>query len=221
MGVSVQPMFPDGGTDAAKIQSFPVSTVDPASGQVLVYNSTTRQWEPSSAMAPLSGGTFTGNVTLNGTANTAPNQTAASGSSLMTRDLVYASIRSKEIKTYGGGELPVFTTYTGANPGSTSAGAYGLMAVAPAGGIGFNIPVPLGWGASVLVTAGWSCRSINNGSPSNILARCNPLWGGTTGTTSDVVVTLPYDGVGTIIEASHTLDFSTTTQSGSVRAAVL
>lgn len=90
MGVSVQPMFPDGGTDAAKVQSIPVSPVDPTSGQTLVYNSTTRQWEPSSGMAPLTGGTFSGNVTLNGTANTAPNQTAASGSSLMTRDLVDA-----------------------------------------------------------------------------------------------------------------------------------
>jgi hypothetical protein len=34
------------------------------------------------------GGTFSDNCTLNGTANAAPNQTAASGSSLMTRDLV-------------------------------------------------------------------------------------------------------------------------------------
>jgi hypothetical protein len=38
-------------------------------------------------VVPDSGGTFSGNLTLNGTANTAPNQTAASGSSLMTRDL--------------------------------------------------------------------------------------------------------------------------------------
>ena len=48
--------------------------------------------EPFSASLylPLSGGTVTGNLTLNGTANTAPNQTAASGSSVMTRDLVDA-----------------------------------------------------------------------------------------------------------------------------------
>ena len=44
-------MFPDSGTDAAKIQNFPVSTVDPASGQTLVYNSVTKQWEPTTPSA--------------------------------------------------------------------------------------------------------------------------------------------------------------------------
>ena len=44
-------MFPDSGTDAAKIQNFPVSTVDPASGQTLVYNSVTKQWEPTTPAA--------------------------------------------------------------------------------------------------------------------------------------------------------------------------
>lgn len=39
-------MFPESGTDASKIQNFPVSTVDPTNGQVLTYNSTTEQWEP-------------------------------------------------------------------------------------------------------------------------------------------------------------------------------
>lgn len=37
---------------------------------------------------PLAGGTMAGNLVLDGTANSAPNQTAASGSSLMTRGLV-------------------------------------------------------------------------------------------------------------------------------------
>ena len=44
-----------------------------------------------SALA-LSGGTLSGNLAMNGTANTAPNQTAASGSSVMTRDLVDARV---------------------------------------------------------------------------------------------------------------------------------
>lgn len=125
-------MFPDGGTDAAKIQSFPVSTVDPSSGQVLVYNSTTRQWEPSSGMAPLSGGTFSGNVTLNGTANTAPNQTAASGSSFMTRDLVdsrsgfhYFSVNSFLFRDYfiGGGQSSGTIGQLGWSSNSSAIGA--------------------------------------------------------------------------------------------------
>lgn len=36
---------------------------------------------------PKAGGTFTGNLTLDGTANVAPNQTAVSGSSILNRDL--------------------------------------------------------------------------------------------------------------------------------------
>lgn len=91
MGGQIIPLYPDSGTDAARLQGFPVSVTDPTSGDILVYDSATRQWVPRSkaaaGLAELAGGTFSGNVTLNGTANTAPNQTAASGSSLMTRDL--------------------------------------------------------------------------------------------------------------------------------------
>lgn len=87
MGGQIIPLYPDSGTDAARVQGIPVSVVDPTSGQILEYDSTTRQYVPKDYV-PKTGGTFTGNVTLNGTANTAPNQTAASGSSLMTRDLV-------------------------------------------------------------------------------------------------------------------------------------
>ena len=46
MPSQIIPMFPDSGTDAAKIQNFPVSVVDPVDGQTLVYNSVTKQWEP-------------------------------------------------------------------------------------------------------------------------------------------------------------------------------
>ena len=86
MGGQIIPLYPDSGTDAARVQGIPVSVVDPTSGQILEYDSTTRQYVPKDYVAK-AGGTFAGNVTLNGTANTAPNQTAASGSSLMTRDL--------------------------------------------------------------------------------------------------------------------------------------
>lgn len=84
-------LYPDSGTDAAKLQGFPVSTTDPTSGNVLVYDQATRQWIPVSkataGLAELSGGTFSGNVVLDGVANTAPNQTAASDSSILTRTL--------------------------------------------------------------------------------------------------------------------------------------
>lgn len=69
------------------MQGIPVSVVDPTTGQILQYDLATRQYVPVDYVGK-AGGTFTGNLTLNGTANVAPNQTAASGSSLMTRDLV-------------------------------------------------------------------------------------------------------------------------------------
>jgi hypothetical protein len=68
------------------VQGIPVSVVDPTTGQILQYDLATRQYVPVDYVGK-TGGTFTGNLTLNGTANVAPNQTASSGSSLMTRDL--------------------------------------------------------------------------------------------------------------------------------------
>lgn len=89
MAGQIIPLYPDSGTDAARVQGIPVSVVDPTTGQILQYDLATRQYVPVDYVGK-AGGTFTGNLTLNGTANTAPNQTAASGSSLMTRDLVDA-----------------------------------------------------------------------------------------------------------------------------------
>jgi len=49
MSSQITPLFPVSGTDTAKVQGIPVSTVDPINGQVLVYKSATSQYEPSSA----------------------------------------------------------------------------------------------------------------------------------------------------------------------------
>jgi hypothetical protein len=49
MSSQITPLFPVSGTDTAKVQGIPVSTVDPINGQVLVYNSATSQYEPAVA----------------------------------------------------------------------------------------------------------------------------------------------------------------------------
>lgn len=46
MPQQIIPLFPATGVDAAKIQDFSVSTVDPIDGQALMYSAATRQWEP-------------------------------------------------------------------------------------------------------------------------------------------------------------------------------
>ncbi len=49
MSSQITPLFPVSGTDTAKVQGIPVSTVDPINGQVLVYNEATSQYEPAVA----------------------------------------------------------------------------------------------------------------------------------------------------------------------------
>jgi hypothetical protein len=49
MSSQITPLFPVSGTDTAKVQGIPVSTVDPINGQVLVYKSATLQYEPAVA----------------------------------------------------------------------------------------------------------------------------------------------------------------------------
>jgi hypothetical protein len=49
MSSQITPLFPVSGTDTAKVQGIPVSTVDPINGQVLVYKSATSQYEPAVA----------------------------------------------------------------------------------------------------------------------------------------------------------------------------
>jgi hypothetical protein len=67
-------------------------TLAPNQSATLLSTSATNatlQGGPSQLDSPTFAGlTATGNVTMSGTANTAPNQTAASGASIMTRDLV-------------------------------------------------------------------------------------------------------------------------------------
>ncbi len=57
-------MFPESGNDAAKAQGIPISTVDPTNGQVLVYNSTTRQYEPGAVTPSAASETVSGIVEL-------------------------------------------------------------------------------------------------------------------------------------------------------------
>jgi len=92
------------------VQGIPVSVVDPTSGQILQYDTATRQYVPINYIT--AGGTISGNLTLNGVSNLAPSQSASSGSSLMTRDLSDAR--------YGGGETSMLymtspVTYTNNN----------------------------------------------------------------------------------------------------------
>jgi hypothetical protein len=49
MSSQITPLYPVSGTDTAKVQGIPVSTVDPTNGQILVFNSATSQYEPSAA----------------------------------------------------------------------------------------------------------------------------------------------------------------------------
>ena len=56
---------------------------------------------PSDVTRATEPNTFTQNQTLEGTNNTAPNQTAASGSSLMTRDLADVRYTIRTVCTYG------------------------------------------------------------------------------------------------------------------------
>lgn len=151
MSGTLIPLFPDSGTDAAKLQGFPVSTADPASGNVLVYDSSTRQWVPVSkataGLAELSGGTFSGNVTMNGTANTAPNQTAASGSSLMTRDLgdaryplisesappiaTISTFTATSTTNASGGFVANYTNYLQCRAAASTAGSASTVRISP------------------------------------------------------------------------------------------
>jgi hypothetical protein len=64
--------------------------------------------------------TLTENLTLNGTNNTAPNQTAASGSSIMTRDLSDARTISRRMRLTGG-VFPVGAGWLTTNSGTGAA----------------------------------------------------------------------------------------------------
>jgi hypothetical protein len=79
--------------------------------------------------------TATGNITMSGTANTAPNQTAASGSSIMTRDLVDARMGNPEATmnmTYWFGLQGLGNWITAGTSPTTSSGGLG------GSGLGFS-----------------------------------------------------------------------------------
>ena len=62
--------------------------------------------------------TFSANQTLNGTNNTAPNQTAASGSSVMTRDALYTALTDNNAGDLIGGPSSTINVGTGAASGA-------------------------------------------------------------------------------------------------------
>jgi len=172
MAGQIIPLYPDSGTDAARVQGIPVSVVDPTTGQILQYDLATRQYVPVDYVGK-AGGTFTGNVTLNGTANAAPNQTAASGSSLMTRDLVdariYEDTTTLALRQYLGWDIGPWGT-VGTNPasvydGNSKAGCrmVGTTSTAHANASGGGIKYTDGGvtgGPPFLLTSAWDIRFV-------------------------------------------------------------
>ena len=63
MSSQITPLYPVSGTDTAKVQGIPVSTTDPTGGQILVYNSATLQYEPSSEIIGTSLGSISTQIT--------------------------------------------------------------------------------------------------------------------------------------------------------------
>jgi hypothetical protein len=63
MSSQITPLYPVSGTDTAKVQGIPVSTTDPTGGQILVYNSATLQYEPSSEIVGTSLGSISTQIT--------------------------------------------------------------------------------------------------------------------------------------------------------------
>jgi len=192
-----------------------------ASGTLAVSNTATFSTNVSV------GGTFaaTGNATLNGVGNTAPSQTASSGSSLMTRDLSDAR--------YGGpvvfSKLTNNVSYTNDTTGTTiltvtfpAAGAYEVTQLVRFTAGGANSKVSLAGSSAGTAFSGYR-ESYNNGSsPTRVVGLKNPV--GTGGSFGDTVnadnhgrhgVIIAYSGATLEIAAAQNTNSTNVTTVGS------
>jgi hypothetical protein len=146
--------------DTTKNLQFQLSGIDTATTRTLTVPN-------ASGTLPLleTANTYTQNQTLDGTNNTAPNQTAASGSSVMTRDLVDKRLLAAPI-FYTGGMLVNMSLSGGASleglspqfAGGNFTGAQCPNSVATS----FRIPCPdFVAGRSVTVTSYWGPRNLS------------------------------------------------------------
>jgi hypothetical protein len=108
--------------------------------------------------------TATGNVTMSGTANTAPLQTASSGSSLMTREL--SDARYSFSRWYDANDLLSGAQNVGANPLTTgnTAGHVVNATLVTVNNVNtkFMLPVDYRVGGSVKVVSYWTDRTLTN-----------------------------------------------------------
>ena len=149
--------------DTTKNLQFQLSGIDTATTRTLTVPN-------ASGTLPLleTANTYTQNQTLDGTNNTAPNQTAASGSSVMTRSLVDARW-SKWFNSY---DLQAASQSTGgALAGAAGAGSgspiFTQMVTIPDGVFKFALPVPWFVGGQVRVVSYWTDRTVS-ASPADI-----------------------------------------------------
>ena len=149
--------------DSTKNLQFQLSGIDTATTRTLTVPN-------ASGTLPLleTANTYTQNQALDGTNNTAPNQTAASGSSVMTRSLVDARW-SKWFNSY---DLQAASQSTGgALAGAAGAGSgspiFTQMVTIPDGVFKFALPVPWFVGGQVRVVSYWTDRTVS-ASPADI-----------------------------------------------------
>ena len=149
--------------DTSKELAFSLSGIDTATTRTLTVPN-------ASGTLPLleTANTYTQNQALDGTNNTAPNQTAASGSSVMTRSLVDARW-SKWFNSY---DLQAASQSTGgALAGAAGAGSgspiFTQMVTIPDGVFKFALPVPWFVGGQVRVVSYWTDRTVS-ASPADI-----------------------------------------------------
>jgi Collagen triple helix repeat (20 copies) len=154
--------------------------------------------------------TFTQNQTLNGTNNVAPNQTAASGSSIMTRDLVDARwskwFNSSELVHYNNTTGPLLNTAPGSGAGSPIGSQ---MVVVTKGVWGFFLPVPHWVTGNVRIVSYWTDRNAtNSGVSGNIAVWSDPLtYTPTTNTQTNTT------GIGTVVQTVFTANYGGSGQS--------
>jgi hypothetical protein len=171
--------------------------------------------------------TFAQNQTLDGTNNVAPNQTAASGSSIMTRALVDARwskwFNSIELVHYSNTTGGLFSTAAGAV--ATPVGwspIFAQMVQVPDSNSAFFLPVPFWVIGPVRVVSYWTDRNATNGGSSgDIAVWTRPLarqpttnsgtLNGEGGTQIQTVFTANYggSGQGRFYVVDQTIDFAT------------
>jgi hypothetical protein len=172
-------------------------------------------------VVPDSGGTFSGNVTFDGTANTAPNQTAAFGDYLMTRDLSDARYGFNRIMGVSEiAQLQASGTTVATLGGAPSVGSVldgQLLLLPDSTSVTFRLPVGYRVAGSVRVISYWTDRVLS-GSAGNVVVRAIPCTvkpttnSGTqnlvNGTTVNTTFAAAYTGTPRFYVVDQTVDFA-------------